>query len=76
MGGTVFARRSEGAQFVKRARNRLSKANQALVKAQDERARLEQELRDDERFEWRLPSRSAHHRPLVEETKSRICRSW
>ena len=36
------------AQFVGRARNRLSKADEALRKAQDDRARLEQELRDGE----------------------------
>ena len=36
------------AQFVERARNRLSKADEALRKAQDDRARLEQELRDGE----------------------------
>ena len=36
------------AQFVKRARNRLSRADEVLRKAQDERVRLEQELRDGE----------------------------
>ena len=36
------------AQFVERARNRLSRANEELRKAQDERVRLEQELRDGE----------------------------
>ena len=36
------------AQFVERARNRLSRADEALRKAQDERVRLEQELQDGE----------------------------
>ena len=36
------------AQFVERARNRLSKADEALRKAQNDRARSEQELRDGE----------------------------
>ena len=36
------------AQFVERARNRLSRADEELRKAQDERVRLEQELRDGE----------------------------
>ena len=36
------------AQFVERARNGLSRADEVLRKAQDERVRLEQELRDGE----------------------------
>ena len=35
-------------QFVERAKNRLLKADEALRKAQDERCKLEQELREGE----------------------------
>ena len=44
----VLKKAQQCAQFVERARNRLSRAVEALRKAQDERVRLELEWRDGE----------------------------
>ena len=50
------------AQFVERARNRLSRADEVLQKAKNERVRLEKELRDGEQRSEALRVESSQQR--------------